>query len=197
MDSMHQIAQAALDQMPPSVRLRDGDREVILRNKGHLLALGPTVIKSFYDTLFEHPPTKTVFREGERPAREDTLENWWVRTVNGPLDDDYFAWMALVGLVHVIRNVTNPMMLAMSDHVAKLVAEESAGFPIAPEERLALTMAFDRLSASVRAIITWGYDHAVSAALFEIAGMPDALLARLRDQEIISALSDARTELSD
>lgn len=195
MESMHEIAQAAISQIPPSGRLRDEDREIILRNKDHLLELGPQIVKSFYDTLFAHPETAAVFREGERPAREGTLVNWWTRTVNGPLDDTYFSWMALVGLVHVIRNVTNPMMLAMSDHVAQLVSDEAASFPISSEEQMKLVAAFGRLSSMVRAIITWGYDHAVSAALFEVAGMPEALLARLRDQEIVAALSDARTQL--
>ena len=193
---MHDIAQNALQQMPPTSRLRQEDREIILRNKDHLLALGPLIVKSFYDTLYDHPPTSAVFKEGERPAREGTLVNWWTRTINGPLDEDYFAWMALVGLVHVIRNVTNPMMLAMSDHVAELVSQKSHEFPIPPNEQQDLVAAFGRLAASVRAIITWGYDHAVSAALFEVAGMPEALLARLRDQEIVTALRDARSQLT-
>lgn len=46
-------------------------------------------------------------------------------------------------------------------------------------------------------VITWGHDHAVSAALFEVAGMPEALLARLRDAEIKTALVDAREEVGD
>ncbi|PIE99882.1 MAG: globin domain protein, partial [Propionibacterium sp.] len=121
MEKMHDIAYSAIDQIPPSQRLRQEDREVIVRNKENLLALGPYIVKSFYDTLYDHPPTAAVFHAGERHDREGTLVNWWSRTVNGPLDDDYFAWMALVGLVHVMRNVTNPMMLVMSDHVALIV----------------------------------------------------------------------------
>ena len=83
-----------------------------------------------------------------------------------------------------------------SDHVAELVSQKSHEFPIPPNEQQDLVAAFGRLAASVRAIITWGYDHAVSAALFEVAGMPEALLARLRDQEIVTALRDARSQLT-
>lgn len=39
------------------------------------------VVQGFYDTLFAHPPTRAIFREGERPAREKTLRDWYLRTV--------------------------------------------------------------------------------------------------------------------
>ncbi|MDO5093815.1 MAG: protoglobin domain-containing protein [Propionibacteriaceae bacterium] len=193
--SMHEIAQGAVAQIPPSGRLNDDDRQTIQRHREELLALGPEVVQSFYDTVYGHPETAAVFREGERPAREGALAHWWERTVEGPLDDDYFAWMALVGLVHVTRHVTNPMMLAMSDHVAQLVSARVTSFDIPADERQRLIAAFARLMSTVRAIIAWGYDHAVSAALFEAAGMPEALLVRMRDQEIGSALGDARNSL--
>jgi hypothetical protein len=46
------------------------------------------------------------------------------------------------------------------------------------------------------AIITFGYDQAVVAALFAVAGMPEALLRRLRDQEVAAALAAARQEVT-
>ncbi len=196
MQSMHEIAQEAIQQMPPPARFREEDAAIIVRHRDALLALGPTIVQSFYDTLFSHDRTAAVFHEGERHDREGTLANWWSRTVNGPIDDDYFAWMAMVGLVHVIRKVTNPMMLAMSDQVALLVTTEVATWPLEDAERQQLIQAFGRLASTVRAIISWGYDHAITAALFEVAGMPEALLARLRDQEIVVALGDARSQLA-
>jgi hypothetical protein len=46
----------------------------------------------------------------------------------------------------------------------------------------------------MRSIITYGYDHAMSSALYERAGMPEAL-SPLGDQTIREALFDAKTEL--
>lgn len=190
------LARAAMGQMPPACRFSDGDAEVIRTHKAVLLALEPHLIDGFYDTVYAHPPTAAVFTEGERPAREVTLSQWWRRTVEGPVDDQYFAWMAMVGLVHVLRRVSNPMMLGMADFVANLVGEHAALAQLEQADAEALTEAFGRLASTVGAIITYGYDQSISAALFSVAGMPEALLARLRDQEVAAALTQGRQQLS-
>jgi Protoglobin len=192
MESMHDIARAAIEQMPPECRFRPIDAQVIKRHEETLLALESLAVKGFYDTLYAHPSTAAVFVEGERPDRELTLSNWWRRTVSGPLDDEYFAWMAMVGLVHVIRDVSNPMMLAMADFVATFAADQAAAARLDPADVEELTQAFRRLSGTVGAIISYGYDQAVVAALYNIAGMPAALLRRLRNQEVADALAVAR-----
>lgn len=194
MDQMIQIARSAMEQMPPQCRVRASDAEIVLAHREVLLSWESEVVKGFYDTLFAHAPTSRVFVDGERTARELTLSDWWRRTVNGPLDDDYFAWMALVGLVHVLRRVSNPMMLAMADFVRTFVVERSGDLDIDPHERARLIDAFGRLASTVSAIITYAYDHAVASALFEVAGMPGALLERLCDQEISAALTVARAD---
>jgi hypothetical protein len=192
---MHEIAQAARDQLPPACRFTPEDALVIRDHKEVLLGLEDGVVKAFYDTLLAHGPTAAVFVDGERPAREVTLSQWWRRTVTGPLDDQYFDWMAMVGLVHVIRGVTNPMMLAMAEFTVTFVAEQAAGAEIDKAEADRLIEAFRRLTSTVGAIITCGYDHAVVSALYNVAGMPEALLRRLRNQEIVEALTVAREEL--
>ncbi len=195
MDSMLAIARSAMNDMPPEDRFDAADAAVILAHRDLLLSLQDQLVKNFYDTLFGHPTTAEVFREGERPAREATLARWWQRTANGPLDDQYFAWMAMVGLVHVIRNVSNPMMLAMTDHTVAFVTEQVQLSELEPMRGAQLVQSFGRLAGTVGAIITEGYDHAVTSALFTVAGMPEALLRRLRDQEVADALRVAHQEI--
>ena len=192
---MHHIAQTAINQTPPECRVQAEDAQVIARHSDCLLAMGPAVVKAFYDTLYGHDQTERLFRPGERPMRERTLASWWERTVRGPLDDDYWAWMALVGLTHVVRRVTNPMMLAMTGFVAQFVETNSDALPVPQTEQRHVVTALRRVCATAGAIITFAYDHAVSSALFEVAGMPQALLARLRDQEISQALALAHTQV--
>ena len=192
---MRDIARAARDQLPPACRFTPEDALVISDHTQVLLALEKDVVKAFYDTLFAHGPTAAVFVEGERPDREITLVQWWRRTVIGPLDDRYFDWMAMVGLVHVIRGVSNPMMLAMAEFTVSFVAEKAAEAEIEKDDADRLVEAFRRLASTVGAIITCGYDQAVVAALYNVAGMPEALLRRLRNQEIAEALTIAREEL--
>lgn len=192
MTQMLQIAREALEQMPPSTRFRPEDAQLIARYKETLLSWTDELVQGFYDTLFAHPPTKKVFREGERPEREKTLENWWRQTVEGSLDEKYFAWMARVGLVHVVRGVENPMMLAMASFVAEFVERKShaLGLPEADP----LSEAFYRLSMAVGAVITHGYDRYRAQALYNVAGMEPALLERLTVEEARGMLETIRKE---
>lgn len=195
MDSMHEIARTAIDQTPPACRVTAEHAAVIAANADALVAFGPEIAKGFYDTLYGHGPTEEIFHEGERPMREQTLIGWWERTARGPIDDDYWAWMAMVGLTHVVRRVTNPMMLAMADYVAEFVSTNSYRLQLSQGDRTRLVEGFERVASMTRSIITYGYDHAMSAALYERAGIPEALLARLGDQTIRDALVDAESEL--
>jgi hypothetical protein len=192
---MTEIAAQAVDQMPPECRFRPQDAQIIYEHKELLLGLEPQVVKGFYDTLYGHAPTAAVFVEGERPDRETTLSHWWRRTVNGPLNDQYFAWMAMVGLVHVLRGVQNPMMLAMADWTVGVVAQNTVHAAIGQSDAERLVEAFRRLASTVGAIITSGYEQAVVDALYNMVGMPEALQRRLRDQEVATALDAARGEM--
>lgn len=163
--NMLQIAESAIDQMPLACRFSARDGQVILAHQEFLLGLEPQLIQLFYDTLFEHPPTATVFLEGERPDREVTLSQWWRRTVTGPVDSGYFAWMAAVGLAHVFRAVTNPMMLAMADLIAAFVREQAFRSPLSQADAAALAEAFTRLAGTVGIVISHGYGETMSTAM--------------------------------
>lgn len=195
MDDMHQIAREALEHVPPVCRLRVEDAQAIESHRDFLLALEPGVVAGFYDALYAHPVTAATLGADQRSAREQTLATWWRRTVGEPLDDDYFAWMAMVGLVHVVRNVPNPSMLAMAGYVVSSVRRSVHDAALPVEDAEALIEAVTRVCGTVAAIITFGYDHAVISALYSVAGMPEALLRRLRDQEVESALTSARSSL--
>jgi hypothetical protein len=198
METMQDVAQAAIAQIPMDCRFTDSHGQLIHSYKELLLGLEADVIKGFYDTVYAHPATSAIFVDGERPAREMTLSHWWRRTVNGPINDQYWTWMAMVGLVHVARKVGNPMMLAMSGYVTTLVADRIATIEMNRSDAEHLVDAFRRLTSTVGSIIAYGYDRArdraVVTALDEVAGMPEALFARLRDAEVTSALTQARGE---
>lgn len=192
MDAMKTLAERAIQEMPPISRLRAQDADTIGRHRVALLAMERDVVVGFYDTVYGHPATAAVFVDGERPDREATLTDWWRRTVMGPLDEDYFAWMALVGLVHVIRRVSNPMMLSMVNYVRQAVVDQSQSWPIDQADRHALAGALGRLTAQVGAVITYSYDHAVVDATFHTSGMPQALLEKMRDERVSPTPSHAR-----
>ncbi|WP_353513206.1 protoglobin domain-containing protein [Thermus sp. LT1-2-5] len=162
------LAQRVLAEMPPEDRFREADARAMAQNKEALLALTDELVQAFYDTLFAHPPTKAVFREGERPEREETLRRWWQRAVAGPFDLDYWAWQAYVGLAHVKRGVSNPMTLGHTAFVARFVSER------VPE----VAGAIARLMTTVAALIAEGYKEVYLEAARDITGQSRELLER-------------------
>lgn len=195
-DDMVVLAKAARAQMPPQAAFSAEDEAVLARHRDFLSGLRQQVVDGFYETVYSHQPTAEVFHEGERPTREQSLGDWWERTATGDHDDEYFAWMAMVGLVHVVRGVSNPMMLAMANFISGVVESNVISEGMDTDEAEKLTTSISRLMATVGAVITYGFDIAVESALFDIAGMPQALLRRLRDQSVAKSLSQARTDLS-
>jgi hypothetical protein len=115
------IARQAMEDMAQEARFRPEDHQVLLKHKDRLLALTDELVKAFYDTLFATPNTRKVFHEGERPEREKTLRDWWKRTIEGSVDEDYWVWQAYVGLIHVKREVTNPMMVGQAFLIENVV----------------------------------------------------------------------------
>ncbi len=173
------IAKKALDDMPPPTRFSPQDSEVIRRHAEVLLPLKEEFVKGFYDILFAHPPTQAVFEEGERAERESTLAGFYERVTRGPHDDDFFTWLAFVGPVHVVRGVTNPMMLAMLGYMVEFVRDRTRELP----EHEALVAAFARLATVMGAIIAYGYEVAWKKALENVVGIPPALAERAAHEE--------------
>ncbi len=173
------IAKKALADMPPETRFGPKDAEVLERNAEVLLSVREAFVKGFYDMLFAHPETRAVFEEGERAEREKTLSAFYERVVKGPHDEAFFAWLAFVGPVHVVRGVTNPMMLAMLGYTVEFVREKTQGLP----DHEALVAAYTRLAATLGAIIAYGYEMAWKKALEHVVGIPPALAERAAHEE--------------
>ncbi len=175
----HEVAKKAIGDMPPATRFRAQDAKVIKAHAELILPLAGELITGFYDMLYAHEPTRAVFEEGERPKREKSLGEFLMRVVNGPHDDKFFAWLAFVGPVHVVRQVSNPMMLAMLDHLVLFIMRKFKGHENVHE----VTEAFVRLTATLGAIISYGYEVAWQEALHNVVGMPPALVQRMVHEE--------------
>jgi len=167
-EKLREIARQAMEDMAQEARFRPEDHQVLLKHKDRLLALTDELVKAFYDTLFATPSTRKVFHEGERPEREKTLRDWWQRTIEGPVDEDYWAWQAYVGLIHVKRVVTNPMMLGQAFMIEDLVRTHLDDPEVAGAMR--------RLMATVAAIIAYGYERAQLLSVEESTGMGQELI---------------------
>lgn len=192
---LHQMVDGILAALVPAALPRPEDHETLASNRAWLLSMETEIVALFYDTLYAYPPTAGVFVDGEREGREQTLRAWWQRTVGAPLDMEYFRWMAFVGIVHIKRGVTNPMMLSMlqivSDHVI-VVARIALG----EAEAVKLQQAFARIATVVGAIISEAYTIGYLGALEDLAGLDPKLTARMLGMEVTRIEAEGRAQLS-
>jgi len=93
--------------------------------------------------------------------------------LEGPFDEEYWAWQAYVGLAHIRRGVTNAMMLGHVGLVSRFLAEkaEALGDPRLKE-------ALMRLMTTVGALVAQGYNEVYLEAAREMTGQSRALLER-------------------
>ncbi len=84
------------------------------------------------------------------------------------MDEDYWAWQAYVGLIHVKRVVTNPMMLGQTFLIANVVRRHVNE----PE----VVEALGRLMATVAAIIAYGYEKVQLLSIEETTGIGQELI---------------------
>lgn len=178
----------------PAALPQADDHATLARNRQWLLSLEDEITTTFYDSLYAHAATAAVFVDGERAAREQTLRGWWQRTVGQPVDVAYFRWMSLVGIVHIKRRVTNPMMLSMLQIVSEHVVRRARA-DLGEVEAQALQQAFARLTTTVGAIISEAYTMGYVGALEDLAGLDPKLTARMLDLEVQRIERESRAQL--
>ncbi len=179
-----------LAEMVPESVVNAHDADAIAEHSDFLLGIEDRLVAGFYDSLYAHPRTAEVFAPDERPQREATLRAWWQRTVTGPLDRGYWAWMGLVGVVHIRRGVRNPMMLSMMAFVERAVHDEAVAAGLPAEDVDALRVAFSHLTATASAVISESYTQSYISALQALGGLNPRLLANMLSIEI-QAIEDA------
>lgn len=188
------MVDSILTSLVPSALPRPQDHEALERNRAWLLGLEDELVALFYDTLYAYPPTASVFVDGERAAREQTLRGWWQRTVGTQIDMEYFRWMAFVGIVHIKRGVTNPMMLSMLQVVSEHVVIRARA-ALGEAEAVSLQQAFARVGATVGAIISEAYTTGYVGALEDLAGLDPKLTARMLAMEVKRLEAEGRAQL--
>jgi hypothetical protein len=177
------LAAKIVANMIPQSHLTEDDRAVLTRHADYLTGLTEDIVTTFSEAACSHPATAAVLEEEERPAWEQTLRDWWTRTVTRPIDDDYYAWMTRVGVTHVRRRVGNPMMLGMlgylTDHVSDRARED-----LDPISATDLARTLGRLQNMVGALISDSCTRSYIASLEGMVGFAPELTERMLDIEI-------------
>ncbi len=178
-----------LEQLPEETKLTDFDIEIIKKNKEFIFNKADLVVKDFYDTLYGNPETKAVFHEGERPAREKSLKDWIVKTVEGDFSLDYWKWQTFVGILHVKRKVKNNMMIAMMGRLSDLIST-AAIKDLSPQDAIDLKSAWSKLASTVLSLIAESYHVFYKQAITNTSGLSDKLLENTVAIEIDNLINE-------
>jgi hypothetical protein len=180
---LKEITTQILNQLPKETKLSPEDIVIIKKNKAFFFSIVDKIVIDFYDTLYANPETKVIFNEGERPIREKSLKKWFVETIEGEFDLDYWSWQTFVGIMHVKRKVKNNMMIAMMSRVSDMFTTEAI-LTLPSEDVIALKSAWSKFSGTVLALIGEAYHIFYMKAVGNTTGLPQKLIENTVKVEI-------------
>ncbi len=173
-------------------KFSDQDVQLLQQHAPQLQSWGEELIKEFYDTLYGYESTGKVFREGEREAREKTLRDWYLHITSvGQVDDAFWQQQWVVGLVHIIRGVTNPFMFGMTSRVQQFILRKCVE-EFEPKQAIEIYSAFKRLTDVIAGLIAESYFSSYVEAMEKVGGFKLSLIKRMIDLEINSKLKNSR-----
>ncbi|EIJ34954.1 protoglobin domain-containing protein [Thiothrix nivea] len=185
-----------LQQVPAILIPTASDGELVRRYQGFFKKHEDTVIRGFYDLVYSDPATRQHLDPKERPMRENTLRQWYQVTTTGHFDEHYWAWQALVGIVHVKHKIPNPAMLGMwswmINFIQKGLLEE-----LPANEALDVIQVFQKLQATVCSLIVESYIMTQQEAIHRASGLNQAIMGRFIHIEIDRLLGQGRAILQE
>jgi hypothetical protein len=150
------------------------------------------LIDVFYETLFAHERTAAVFKEGERPMREETLKVWYQSLFDANDDDAFWNRQARIGFAHIRRHVNNEFMIGIAAKTHAFVNGKALE-TLDPEQAKAVADAFAKILLSVVGLTAENYDVMSQIAFRESTGADESLIDRL----IQDSVDDVQKQLED
>lgn len=194
--NLYELTRSIIDSIPEQQRFSPRDEALLQQFKEPLLALEDELVRGFYDEIEANPKINALLGDGARAQRELTLRRWWQRSLAGPIDEQYWAWQALVGVVHIKVGVKNSMMMGMWQWILARLSERITAEITGDEAtREALLAAMSRLALTTQAITAESFLMNYLETVIRLTGFKPALLERMFKTEIDRVLAEARQQL--
>ena len=152
---------------------------------------GKEIAAVFYDTVYGYAPTTAVFKEGERPAREKTLIQWYTLLASGYIDDDFWQWQWYVGLIHIPRGIRNAYMMGMMSRIQQLFSQRCLD-TFDSEQAHIVYNAFKRVTDVVAGLIAESYFESYIEAVERATTQTKQSLNRRVDAAIAEMVAEAQ-----
>lgn len=181
-----QTVEELFNTLSPLINYQDNDWDVLAGEADQIAEWIPELVDVFYDTLYAHDQTKSVFQEGERPKVEQTLKDWVASLVQGKQQQAFWDHQWIVALYHVRRGVRNLYMLAMMNRVQQTFLAKCIE-TYDKEKAYQVFSAFLRISGAVATLIAECYGVLLESSTKEglqKIGLNPALLQRIKDTQI-------------
>jgi hypothetical protein len=183
-----------LRKIPQAMIPNAADGNLIRRYQKFFRQHENAVVKGFYDVAFNDASTREHLNPTERPARENTLREWYKITTSGHFDDHYWTWQALVGIVHVKHNIPNSAMLSMWGWIINFLQTRLLE-ALPAEEALAAIQVLQKVQATVCSLIVESFILTQQEAITRASGLSPAIQRRFIHIEIDSMLRQGRATL--
>ncbi len=192
---LFELTRNIIENIPPEQRFSEADATCIASVSDFLRHLENDLVQGFYNTIFNHPPMHAVISDGARVDREKTLRLWWQRTLDGPFDDQYWAWQSLVGMVHIKVGVKNQMMLSMWSWTMTWLRHTLKNSDMHHDQACQIIESFERLAMTAQSLTMESYLDNYLQTVIRTTGFKPALLDRMAATEIGRMITEARAEL--
>lgn len=193
--NLYQLTASIIESIPANQRFTSQDEQLLAAHREQLLSYEEALVQGFYDEIEANPSMQALLGHGNRAEREKTLRRWWQRTLAGPIDDKYWAWQALVGVVHIKVGVKNPMMMGMWSWILGQVRIRLEADMADASESRALMACVERLALTTQAITAESFLMNYLETVIRLTGFKPALLERMFNSEIKLVLQEAREQL--
>jgi hypothetical protein len=172
--------------------LLDEDCQILRQNTQYTQKWVDAVVKEFYDTLYGYTNTAKVFREGERPHREETLHQWYLEVTSGAINAEFWQHQWFVGLVHIQRGVDNQFVLGILSRIQQLFLKKCLEeFEVAKAQ--AVFGAFERVTNVIAGLVVEGYRQQYLSAVERTSGITVTLIDRMAKVEANRMVEEARS----
>jgi len=187
-----QMTQAILQKIPQSMIPTAADGALISEQRAFFQRHEASLINEFYNLLYNDPSTQLIIGEpSQRAHRENTLRQWYQVTVSGNFDADYWAWQALVGIVHVKHKIPNTSVLSMwAWMMGFLQTRLLSDLPI--EQAHAVIQVLQKLHATASSLIVESFLMTQQEAITRASGLNERILGRFINTEIDLLLKQGR-----
>lgn len=185
------LTEEILSKIPAAMIPTAKDGELIRRYQAFFQKHEAAVVTGFYDIAFTDPSTQHHFEPAMRPARENTLREWYKITTRGYFDQHYWTWQALVGIVHVKHRIANSAMLSMWGWINQYI-QQRAVEELPLEEALAVMQVFQKVQSTVCSLIVESFILTQQEAITRSSGLKPTILQRFIQIEIDTMLRQGR-----